>query len=108
MRGSGLISSFRAGLPLITPRSCASRAYCRAVRPRVPSPHPVNRTSPPLHDDFQIFAGNDHRRVTGLIEAPDQFDDVLRQRFPADGIEGFERLEHRAIILAENVEEVLR
>jgi Protein of unknown function (DUF3631) len=58
---------------------------------------PARARSPPRHDDFQVFAGDNHRFVAGFVETPNQLDDVLRQSLPTGRFEGSECLQHFAI-----------
>src|SRR5262245_58011026 len=59
-------------------------------------------------DDLQIFAGNDQRAVLGDVELLDQRQDVGLQLLLRDHVDGAERLVRRAVIGAEDIEEVRR
>jgi hypothetical protein len=69
----------------------------------------IGRWHLPLGDyDLEILAWNNHGLVTGSIAAPDEIDDVARERLPVSLVERLERFEHRSIVGPKDIEEVLR
>jgi hypothetical protein len=70
---------------------------------------PIGRWHLTLSDyNLEILAWNNHGLVTGSVAAPDEIDDIARERLPAGLVERLERLEHRSIVGPKNIEEMLR
>jgi hypothetical protein len=89
------------GLEKVAPRAAMPIRGARQVR--------TNRGSfVPGNDDFEIFAGNDQRAVPGDVEFAEQGIDVGFKRGARCGVKCFERLDHRAVIVAEDLEPMLR
>jgi hypothetical protein len=70
---------------------------------------PIGRWHLPFGDyDLEILAWDNHGLITGSIAAPDEIDDVARERLPAGLVERLERFEHRPIVGRKDIEKVLR
>src|SRR4051812_38494012 len=59
-------------------------------------------------DDLEIFARHDHGAVAGTVHPHDQRVQVVVQLFLLGGLERRERLQYRAVIGLEHVEEMRR
>src|SRR5437660_8425368 len=77
------------------------------ARRRCPFPMPEPRLAAD-DNDLKIVARHHHGAVTRAVELADQGDDVAFQCLLRGGLQRGERLQHRPVVGAEYVKEVLR
>src|SRR5262249_58128478 len=96
----------------MTPAKCGNRAMRFMVgflpRATVEREGSARSASPPSDDNFEIFAGYDHRLIPRTVEPFDQCEQIVGQHCLRLVIEGAERLQEGTVVGLEYVDPVLR